>query len=131
MRLNACTSRMTSSESASGTSARWPGLARSMRSIDVDELVQRREAAAQHDAVDEHGAEDAGDEHERLARPPTSSSDRRAAAIAAAPVARISSALTARIWVASVGLRMLGSRPHIGRWGQTRYSWCSKSRPEP
>jgi hypothetical protein len=34
---------------------------------DVDQLLQRREAAAQHEAVDQHGAEDARDEHERLA----------------------------------------------------------------
>ena len=72
---------------------------------------------------------------QRLARPPTSSSDSaRRGRSRRRPVATISSALTARIWAEQSGSRRcasctLGSRPHIGRCGRSRYSWCSKRTP--
>jgi len=95
---------------------------------DVDQPIQRREAPAQDHAVDEHRAEDARDDHERLAAPrdvlerQARSHDRRQ------PRGGDEQGVDREDLGRERRLAHLGSRPHIGRCRQTRYSSCSKSR---
>ena len=80
MRLNAWCRRTTSSLSAEMADERVPRLGELDALHRVDDRLQRLEASAQDDPVDEDGREDRGDQHERLAPLPASSKRRRATA---------------------------------------------------
>ncbi len=102
---------------------------RGRRAPCVDQLLQRREAAAQHDALTSTVAEDAP----RRARAPGAADDvverqARGDDRRATPVATISSALTARTWVSErAACACWGLDPISAAAHRIRYSWCSKS----